>query len=207
MTRNAAGTRTAILDAAENLVMSHGFGGTSVDAILERTGLTKGAFFHHFPSKSELAHALVDRYAQLSQEHLEDKMARAERMSRDPLQQVLIFIALFEEEMAELAGETPGCLFAAYCYQSQLFDERIHGILRSAIAIWGERIAAKLEPAIALHPPKIPVDVKELSDAFLVVLEGAYVVSRTMSETDGRSVAQQLRHYRNYLELLFDVAA
>jgi TetR/AcrR family transcriptional repressor of nem operon len=205
MSRNATTTRTAILDAAEQLVMSHGFGGTSVDSILERTGLTKGAFFHHFPSKGELAHALVERYAQLSQQHLEEKMARAERLSRDPLQQVLIFIALFEEEMDELAGETPGCLFAAYCYQSQLFDERIHAILRSSIAIWGDRIREKLEPAIAIHPPRLPVSVQELSDAFLVVLEGAYVVSRTMAETDGRSVAKQLRHYRNYLELLFGV--
>lgn len=205
MSRNATETRNNILNAAQDLVMSQGFGGTSVDAILARTGLTKGAFFHHFPSKGDLAHALVDRYAQLSQEHLEEKMARAERLSRDPLQQVLIFIALFEEEMDELAGETPGCLFAAYCYQSQLFDERIHAILRNSVAIWGDRIAEKLEPAMALHPPKIPVSVRELSDAFLVVLEGAYVVSRTMSETDGRSVAQQLRHYRNYLELLFGV--
>ncbi len=207
MARNAIETRNNILDTAQELILTHGFGGTSIDAILDRTGLTKGAFFHHFGSKNELAQALVDRYADVDEHHLEATMARAERLSRDPLQQLLIFIGLFEERMAELAGETPASLFAAYCYQSQLFDDRIHNVLRHAITLWRARLSEKLQQAVAQHPPRLPVDANELADGFTVVLEGAYVVSRTMGETDGRSVARQLRHYRNYIELLFDVGA
>ena len=48
-------TKEKILDAAEALVLDHGYGATSIDQILEKTGITKGAFFYHFKSKAALA--------------------------------------------------------------------------------------------------------------------------------------------------------
>ena len=37
-----------------------GYQGLRVDALLAETGLTKGAFYHHFPSKQALGHAVID---------------------------------------------------------------------------------------------------------------------------------------------------
>lgn len=197
-------TRTRILDAAEGLVLDHGFAGTTIEAILERTGFTKGAFFHHFASKDELAQALVERYAEHDAATLEEFMARAERLGRDPLQQVLIFVGLFEETMDELTEPSPGCLFASYCYEAQLFDDRIHEVIREAFERWRARLGEKIRAAIESHPPRLPVDPDDLADAFTVIVEGAFIVSKTMDEPE--AVARQLRHYRNYLELLFDAA-
>src|SRR5215472_16997799 len=59
-TRNLGETRRAILDAAFNEIHAHGFHASSVDAILEQTGLTKGALFHQFASKLQLGYAVVD---------------------------------------------------------------------------------------------------------------------------------------------------
>ena len=50
----ATDTRERILDAAQQLVMERGFSATTVDAILEAAGSSKGAFFHHFASKADL---------------------------------------------------------------------------------------------------------------------------------------------------------
>ena len=59
-TRNLAETRAAILEAAFEEIYAHGFHASSIDAILERTELTKGALFHQFASKLELGYAVVD---------------------------------------------------------------------------------------------------------------------------------------------------
>ena len=56
-------TKERILDTAEALVLEKGFSATSLDDIISATGLTKGAFFHHFRSKSDLARKLVERFA------------------------------------------------------------------------------------------------------------------------------------------------
>jgi len=58
--RRASETRCLILDAAYHLFAGHGYGQTSVDAILLEAGLSKGAFYHHFVSKEELFKVLLE---------------------------------------------------------------------------------------------------------------------------------------------------
>ncbi len=52
--------RQRLLEAAFKEIHMHGFQGMRVDAVLEKTGLTKGAFYHHFTSKQALGIAVVD---------------------------------------------------------------------------------------------------------------------------------------------------
>jgi TetR/AcrR family transcriptional repressor of nem operon len=201
MPRDGSVTKTAIMDTAEALIMGRGFAATSVDEVIEAAGLTKGAFFYHFKSKAELAHALVERFAVRDAAQLEDKLARAERLSREPLQQALIFVGLFQEEMARLADPGVGCLFASYCYEAQLFDDAILAIIRDAMGLWRTRFGAKLQEVIDRHPPRLPVTADGLADLMNTVFEGAFLMSRMFG--DATLVAGQLEHYRNYLELLF----
>lgn len=189
------------MDVAEGRILDRGFAGATVSEIVEEAGVTKGAFFHHFDSKKRLAHALVERYARLDQRHLDAKMDVAERTSEDPLRQMLAFVRLFEEEMGELAGPSPGCLFASFCYQADLLDEETLAVARRQMVSWRERLAGKFRRIEAAHPPRRPVDPESLADLVTTIFEGAFVLSRTLE--DPGLVADQLAHYRRYLELLF----
>jgi TetR/AcrR family transcriptional regulator, transcriptional repressor for nem operon len=51
---HAARTRARITEAARRLFNLHGFNGVSIDAIMAEAGLTRGAFYAHFDSKSTL---------------------------------------------------------------------------------------------------------------------------------------------------------
>jgi TetR/AcrR family transcriptional repressor of nem operon len=51
------------------------------------------------------------------------------------------------------------------------------------------------------YQPRIDVDAKSLADAFMTVFEGAFILSKSLNEAN--ITAQQLRHYRNYIEVLF----
>ena len=201
MARNGARTRIAIMDAAQDLILQQGFAATSIDQIIERTGITKGAFFYHFRSKSDLAHALVERYAAVDAEHLERTLDRAEKLGRDPLQQVLIFVGLLQQEAYELTEPFAGCLYASYCYEAQLFTEETIGVIRSGVAHWRERFAGKLQAVVDQHPPRLPATAEELSGMILAVFEGSFVLSKALAEP--QYIAEQLGQYRNYLELLF----
>ncbi|MCI0516241.1 MAG: TetR/AcrR family transcriptional regulator [Woeseiaceae bacterium] len=52
--------RAKILDAAAELFLDHGFGETSIDAIVERSGGSKATLYSYFPTKEDLFHAVVD---------------------------------------------------------------------------------------------------------------------------------------------------
>lgn len=201
MARNGASTRTALMDAAEELILKSGFAATSVDRIIERAGVTKGAFFHHFESKAALGRALVERYASLDLEQLEAHMVRAERLSRDPLQQLLLFVGLLQETWTAQPEPFPGCLFASFLSEAGLFDADTLQIIQHAMLAWRRRVAGKLQAIMATRRPRLAVDADSLADMLTVTFEGAFVVSKTMR--DPTTVARQLGHVRSYLELLF----
>jgi len=58
--RNPENTRFKILKAAFAEMHQHGFQGMRVDQVLSRTGLKKGALYHHFPSKQALGYAVLE---------------------------------------------------------------------------------------------------------------------------------------------------
>jgi AcrR family transcriptional regulator len=59
--------RQEILEAASDLVIEHGYGGTSLDAIVERAGCSKSSIYKYFGNKQGLISALaVDLVQDLS---------------------------------------------------------------------------------------------------------------------------------------------
>jgi TetR/AcrR family transcriptional repressor of nem operon len=199
--RDPEKTRERILDAAQALILDHGFGSTSVDAVVTRAGITKGAFFHHFASKAQLARALVERYAQLDQAHLAQQLERARKLASDPLQQVLVLIGLYEEEFDGMEEAFPGCLFASYIYESKLFDAEVMDILTESTLHWRRVMVELLTRVAQKYPPRMPVDIESLADLFYSLSEGAFIMTKTLG--DKTLLSRQARHLRNYLELLF----
>ena len=55
VTGRGEGTRRCIVDEAALAFAKHGYVGTSLNDVIKQTGLTKGAFYFHFPSKEALA--------------------------------------------------------------------------------------------------------------------------------------------------------
>jgi AcrR family transcriptional regulator len=58
-------TRRKILDAAIDVFNEVGYAAADRSAIIERTGMTKGAFYHHFDSMESLASAIIEEGAEL----------------------------------------------------------------------------------------------------------------------------------------------
>jgi AcrR family transcriptional regulator len=82
-------TRGAVMDAAWELFQLRGYDLTSVDAIVERAGLSKGTFFHHFPTKAHLLQAVCDRVATGAWGSLGERLQEA---SGDALRQLDLLI-------------------------------------------------------------------------------------------------------------------
>ena len=59
-TRNPQKTRERLLQTAFQEMHAHGFQGMRVDKVLRLSGLQKGAFYHHFGSKTELGYAVLE---------------------------------------------------------------------------------------------------------------------------------------------------
>lgn len=200
MARDAQATRERVLDAAHTLVMEQGFAATSIDAVLAAAPASKGAFFHHFPSKAALGDALLERYARGDLRHLDDLTGRAERLGADPVQRLLLVVGLLAEEL-DAATAPPGCLFASFLYEAPSVGDAGRTLIAGSMFAWRERIGGMIRAACRHRPPARAVDPDALADALLTTIEGAFVLARAVG--DPAVVPAQLRLYREHLELLF----
>ena len=57
---SAAATRQLLLDEAARLFSQQGFAKTSLSEIVANVGATKGALYHHWKSKEDLALSLIE---------------------------------------------------------------------------------------------------------------------------------------------------
>jgi AcrR family transcriptional regulator len=65
-----ARTRTELIDAAEALFTANGFHATSLDAVADAAGYTKGAVYSNFSSKEDVFFAVYERRVERHLEHV-----------------------------------------------------------------------------------------------------------------------------------------
>ena len=90
-------TRAALLDAAAVAFASQGFARTSVDDIVRRARLTKGALYHHFKDKTAVFEAVFCRI----EESLVGRVAEASAKHTDPWKRVDAGFGAFLEAALE----------------------------------------------------------------------------------------------------------
>lgn len=202
MPKNGNKTRVKILDETTSLVLENGFAGTTIDQILSRTKMTKGAFFYHFKSKMDLAHSLIEYFAKKDMEELNKALTHTEQFQANPKERLLRFVQWFIDLMSGLEEPYPGCLYASYVYEPEQFNQEIKDIVAKSVYVWRDAITQLLETTAKLSKPKLKIDFVALADHFTVILEGAFIVSKTLN--DPNVTANQLTHYKNYLELIFE---
>lgn len=203
MARDGKATKERILSEAEALIFEHGLSGTSVDQIIERAGVTKGAFFHHFKSKGELARELVEKASAEDLALINSSMERAENLSSDPLQQVLICVGLIKEVVETQDSPPSGCLFASMNYQRQEIPFDMSETAQCTFTAWRTALGEKLVVAKDLHAPEASFDPYDLADHFTTVFEGALVMYRLFDEPAFLSKSMDL--YRDLVSSYFDI--
>jgi len=201
MSTKGEATRQRILDAAQDMILTRGYAGTSLDALIKSLGLTKGAFFHHFDTKSDLARHLIQRFADDGVNLFRTIQARAEKLSDDPLQQMLLIISLYSEMFEGLTEPYAGCLLAAYVYEMQLFDDDLKPIINEEFLLVRKELTALFKRIQKRYPPRAEYNPVALADMFMSTFEGAFVMSKSLNEPD--ITAQQLKLYKTFIETLF----
>lgn len=204
LARNPESTRERLLDAAQALVMAQGFAGTSIDDILRETGLTKGAFFHHFKGKADLARELVRRYALGDLEMFREFDRRSQAASDDPLKQMIEYLRLFETYIDKSTDPAPGCMYAVYTYESRQFDPDVLDLVSDTLRQWTSIYVRKFQEVIDRYPPALPVTARQLAEMIVSVIEGGLILER--AHGDPGTTRRQSEQFRNYLSLLFPSA-
>ncbi|NVJ45971.1 MAG: TetR/AcrR family transcriptional regulator [Cytophagia bacterium] len=184
------------------LVLENGFAGTTIDQILAKTQITKGAFFYHFKSKSDLAYYLMRHFADSDMSVMNRVLADTQGYERNPLERLMAFVDWFVAEFEGL-NEPYMCLYASYLYEPEQFSDDTKQIVADSILLWRKELEELLVGAKKEVPNHVEFDLASLADHFTVIMEGAFIVSKALNHPS--LTAQHLLHYKQYLELIFRV--
>ena len=192
-------TRERILHTAERLMTEQGYAATSLDQVIAESSSSKGAFFHHFGSKSDLALRLIERYVTSDLTHLDAGLAATADIE-EPAARVVAFLRFFEDGAEELMSEQSGCLYATVLAERQFGGGDVNALVAKAELAWRSAVVDLLRPALAARRPGLELDVDALADHLYTTFEGGFILCRTLEEPS--AMGAQLRVFRQLVEAL-----
>jgi AcrR family transcriptional regulator len=149
-----AQTRSVVLDAAATLLAERGYGAFTLDALVERTGVSKTTMYKHWPSRTDLIAAAVQTMA-------------AEPAAPDTGDIRGDLIALAMDSLDAYTG--PRWSGLASVQEAAVHDPELRAALQSAVGTRFSAPRAVLERAIARGELRAGLDV----DTVVTILIGA----------------------------------
>ncbi len=183
--------RERLLLAAIDVIRVRGYGATRVDDIAAAAGVTKGSFFHHFPTKEACAREAVVFWSEQSQANFGLSSHRGPTL---PAARVLAYI---DFRISLLDGQV-----AAYaCYVGTVLQEvhDTHPQLAAESAATILEQAALLEDDLAAALGREHAEAHDLAIHIEATIQGALLIAK--AEGGSKAARTSLGHLRRYLEL------
>ena len=176
-----------------------GYSATSVDQVIVEAASSKGAFFHHFSSKTDVAVHLVERYVAADLAHLDAGLVATAHLT-DPAARVVAFLRYYEDQADALMSEQSGCLYATVLAEREFIGSEINERVARATRAWRDSLAGMLRAALTAGRSDVSIDVDALADHLYTTFEGGFILCRTYD--DRSAMRAQLRIYRQLIEAL-----
>jgi TetR/AcrR family transcriptional repressor of nem operon len=187
-----------ILEAALMLIRAKGYSATTVDDLCAASDVTKGAFFHHFKNKDDLAVAAAEHWSKVTGEVFE---AAPYHRNADPLQRLLGYLEfrkqLLRGEVAEFT-----CLVGTMVQETFDSSPEIRAACEASISGHAAKIESDIAEAMRQHGIRASWTAKSLALHTQAVLQGAFILAK--AKDDAKVAAASIDHLRRYIELLFD---
>ena len=196
--KSAEETRHKILRAAFEEFYKNGFQGGSINHIVEKAGITKGALFHHFADKNELGYAVFEEVIMpgLKQRWL-DPLAS----SIDPISDLK---NLFHERMKDQTDSPcrlmQGCPLNNLAQEMSPLDEGFRKRINNLYSFWRESLASALDRGIKIG--KVRKDISPQNVATFIVAAQMGIVGTAKNSQDPELLAQAGEALFSYLDTL-----
>lgn len=170
-------TRDKLLKAAFEEMYRRGFQAASLDAILAKAGVTKGALYHHFPDKAALGQAVMDEVVRgfLLQRWSVGRLGRLKGNPVTTLQRIL------RQRAAELTAREVelGCPLNNLAQEMSPLNERLRRRISATFDTWTEAFAGAIERGQAEGTVRRDVDAPKVAAFIVAAIEGSFGLAKS----------------------------
>lgn len=194
--RNPDLTRARLLEAAFEEIYQHGFQGMRVDDVLTRTGLKKGAFYHHFASKQELGYAVLD---DVIGQFMEKRWLDGMQHGDDPIQALE---GVIDDMAASAPADEPfrGCPLNNLAQEMAPLDAGFQQRINEVFDVWIGAVADALSRGQKNGTIADTVDPQNTATFIVGAIEGCVGLTKASQKRETfHACRKQLSQYLNTL--------
>jgi len=176
-------SRRRLIDSAAELFHAGGYASTGVKGICDRAEVHKGSFYHFFPSKQDLAIAVLDDNWEAFKSQGLDPIFTEGGCARDRVQR--LFDVAFEGHSAIKAatGHVRGCAFGNLAVEASTLEEPIRLRLVEIFEEWARYLEAALQDAKDAGELRKDIDPAATAWGVLASLQGLLLLAKTTNDT------------------------
>lgn len=172
--RDPHATRDKLLNAAFEEIYRRGFQAASLDTILAKAGVTKGALYHHFPDKAALGYAVVD---EVVKGHLLERWGVLEPTTGDPLTALQRILRGRAASLTSREVEL-GCPLNNLAQEMSPLDQRFRRGVNATFDIWTGAVAQDLERGQAEGIVRKDVEPRKIAAFVVASIEGSFGLAK-----------------------------
>ena len=167
-------TQERVVGAGRSLIMSRGYNGFSYADVSEAVGIRKASIHHYFPTKADLAGAVLAQNSAGVRE-------QAEAMARegvDPVSQLRLYAAYWERCITE--GVEPFCVAGMLATELPTLPAELAQAVRGHFQALSAWLTGVLEQGAALGRLRLAGSAAQEAESFMSLVYGAMLTARAL---------------------------
>ncbi|MGE0823096.1 MAG: TetR family transcriptional regulator C-terminal domain-containing protein [Candidatus Binatia bacterium] len=177
--RNPDRTREVLLRAAFDEIHRCGFQAASVDAILARTGVTKGALYYHFPTKTQLGYAVVE---EVIRQRILQRWGHELGAGEDPLAHLIEKLRHEARHRWSLEALQVGCPVNNLANEMSPIDEGFRQRIEQVFHDWRAIIAQMILQGQRSGQVRVDVKPEQVATFFVAAVEGTIGLAKNAQD-------------------------
>ncbi|MBI2485933.1 MAG: TetR/AcrR family transcriptional regulator [Deltaproteobacteria bacterium] len=174
-------SKEKVIEVATGLFHRKGYQPTSVDEILERSGVKKSTFYYHFKSKEELALKILDmRIEEFESDVISKTLCETSISPKNRLHKFYERVKAFHQSLKCYEG----CPFGNLAIEMSDINEKFRTRLSAFFKRWEEAIESCIREGIENGDFRSDINPTLAAGLILSQLEGAIMMAKTYKTLD-----------------------
>lgn len=173
-----ANTKDHIVEVASGLISLRGFNNTSVDAVLQASGVKKGSFYYYFKSKEDLGYAIIESHLRRFSDHV---LGKAFSNTKNALIELEDFLDIILE-LHRQRNCSGGCLMGNMAMEMSDIHEGFRRKFQEVFEDWRIRVAGVLQQAKISGQFNDHMDPTRLAQFVIAGVEGGILLSKVKKD-------------------------
>lgn len=170
-------TRDRLIRAASKLFLQRSYAAVGVNEICAAAEASKGSFYHFFPTKSDLAIAVIDWHADAMWE-LHDRHEGVARGAAGRLRAVADVVEEVQGRLHRSFGRMVGCPLGNLGIELATGDDPAGAHVASVLRQWEGRIARHCHDVAEAGLLRRGIDPDELATQIMATMQGMILISK-----------------------------